>query len=326
MRIICLLNLSMNISSLSSDITVSTLHLILENLYRYVGPILIILGSASSIINLIVFMQKNTRENPCIIYFIARNISNFFFIYLSLLYETLILGYNIFPSSSNLTYCHFSIYISLLCDILSPFYLILASTDLMLITSLNENLRKQSTNRLAYILSISGTIFWIIFHFHAIIYSETIEIKSNSFHCDLQTGLYSTIVTYYSLIIKGLLSPLLLFIFGLLIIRNIRNTHRITPSMNIIIEKNKSSNYQEIISMLIKDIIIYIIFTSIMSIVLMYELITQHYTKNFQQIEIEYFIRHLSTFCISIPFCISCYTNLIVSKMFRNDVKKIFSC
>ncbi len=91
----------MNISS-SWDFTVSTLQPILDNLYQYGGPILIVLGTMGSIINLIVYIRKNPRENPCLIYFIARNISNFFFIYLSHLYVTLVLGYNIFPSSSNL--------------------------------------------------------------------------------------------------------------------------------------------------------------------------------------------------------------------------------
>jgi hypothetical protein len=314
----------MNIS-LPSDFTVSTLQSILDNLYQYGGPILIFLGTMGSIINVIVYIQKNPRENPCLIYFISRNISNFFFIYLSLLYVTLVLGYNIFPSSSNLTYCHFSIYISLLCDILSPFYLILASIDQVLVTSLKANIRKRSTCRLACILSIGGSIFWILFDIHALIYSEIVEIKSSSFHCDLRIGLYSTIVTYYSLIVKGIITPLLLIIFILWAIENIRNIRRIKSIISVInIKNNLHLKDEEIIPLLIKDIIIYIIFTSIMSIVLMYELITQHHTKNFQQIEIEYFIRHLSTFCVSLPFCIGCYTNLIVSKTFRNQVKNIF--
>jgi hypothetical protein len=310
--------------SSSSDFIVSTLHLILENLYRSGGPVLIILGTVSSIINLIVLIQKNARETPCLIYFLARNLGNFFFIYLSLFYVTLVLGYNISPSSSNLTYCHFSIYISLLFDILSPFYLILASIDRIFATSLNATIRKKSTYRLACILALSGTIFWLLFHIHALIYSEIVEIKFDSFHCDLQIGLYSTIVTYYSLIIKGIISPLLLILFSLWIVNNIRHTRRMQPVVVNIIEDKLSATDQLMVSMLIKDIIIYIIFTSIMSIVLMYELITQHYTKDFEEQEVEYFIRHLGIFCVSIPFCISCYTNLIVSKTFRNELKNVF--
>jgi hypothetical protein len=203
----------------------------------------------------------------------------------------------------------------------------LASIDQVLVTSSNSNMWKRSTYRLACISSIIGTIFWILFHIHALIYSEIVEIKSNSFHCDLNIGLYSTIVTYYSLIVKGILSPLLLIILGLWTMKNVRNIPRIKPISGIIITDNRSYTIdQQIIEILIKDIIIYIIFQSFMSIVLMYELITQHHMKNFQRIEIEYFIRHLSTFCVSIPFCIGCYTNLIVSKIFRNQVKNIFLC
>jgi len=80
---------------------VSTSQSILDNLYQYGGPIWIVLGTMGSIINLIVYIRKNPRENPCLIDCIARNTSNFFFIYLSHLYVPLVLGYNIFPSSSN---------------------------------------------------------------------------------------------------------------------------------------------------------------------------------------------------------------------------------
>lgn len=317
----------MNTTTLSSHWTESTLNTILENLYQYGGLILIVLGTVSSLINLAVFLQKNLRKNPCYIYFIARNIWNIFFIYLSLLYVTLVLGFNIFPNSSNLSYCHFSIYISLLCDTLSPFYLILASIDRFCMTSSNAHLRRRMTCRLACLLSLFGTIFWILFHIHALIYSQIVEIKYNSFHCDLQTGLYSTLVTYYLLTIKGILSPILLITFGLLITKNLRTIRRTTPVIHIIrITKISSRIDQQIVRLLIKDIIVYLLFASITAIVLMYELITQHYTKDFQGEQVEYFIRYISTFCVSIPFCIGCYTNLIVSKIFRNEVKYIILC
>jgi hypothetical protein len=203
----------------------------------------------------------------------------------------------------------------------------LASIDRFCITSSKANLRKRMTRRLACLLSFFGTIFWILFHIHALIYSKIVEIKHNSFHCDLQTGLYSTLVTYYLLIIKGILSPILLITFGILTTKNLRNTRRNTPVIYVIrIRKNSPKIDQQIFMILIKDIIVYLLFSSITAIVLMYELITQHHTKDFYEEEVEYFIRHLSTFCVSIPFCIGCYTNLIVSKIFRNEVKHILLC
>jgi hypothetical protein len=110
--------------------------------------------------------------------------------------------------------------------------------------------------------------------------------------------------------------------------KNIRNTRRAVPVIHIIrIEKNKPSTIDQLLTeILMKDIIIYLLFASITSIVLLYELITQHHTKDYYENEVEYFIQHLSTFCTSIPFCIGCYTNLIVSKVFRNEVKQIIFC
>jgi len=314
-------------STSSTNSTVLIFHEILEHLYKYGGVILIILGTISSILNIMVFIQSHIRRFPCAIYFITRNIFNFFFIYLSLFYMTLVLGYNLFPNASNLNYCHFSIYISLLCDILSPFYLLLAAIYRLIETSTNIKLRKKNTLQSAWILTISTAIFWILFHTHALIYSEIVEIKSNQFHCDLKVGLYSTIITYYSLIIKGILCPIILLILAIKILRNLRHTRHIQPIMMIApIEIKTSIKAEQITSILIKDIFIYICFSLLMSSVLLYELITQHHVKNFQQQEIEYFFRHLTIFCVSIPFCIGCYTNLFVSKFFRNEILKIFSC
>lgn len=318
-------------STTSTNSTILIFHEILEQLYRYGGVILIILGTISSTLNIAVFVRSSIRRYPCVIYFIVRNIFNFIFIFLSLLYITLVLGYNLLPNSSTLNYCHFSIYISLLCDILSPFYLILASIDRLLTTSTNSKLRKKITFQFAWMMTILSGIFWILFHLHALIYSEIVEIKSNQLHCDLKNGLYSTLITYYSLIIKGILCPLILFIFAIKILQNLRHTRRIQPIIiipNTIDLKQRKSpiKTEHITSILIKDIFIYISFSLLMSTVLLYELITQHHTKNFQQQEIEYFFRHLTIFCVSIPFCIGCYTNLCVSKFFRNEIFKLFSC
>jgi hypothetical protein len=312
----------------SSDVT-ALLNSLLHNLYRFGGPILIIFGTISSIVTVIVFTQKNLRKNPCSIYFIARNISNLLFIYLSLLYETLALGYNINPSSYNLIYCRFSIYMSFLFDILSPFYLTLTSIDRVFVTSPNASMRKRSTHSLAYTLSITGVIFWMLFHIHTLFFANIIHISPNFFYCYLQLGLYSTLVTYYSLIIKGIVAPVLLTIFGVWTMKNVRNTRlvKIAPDLSIVSNNQYPIQLKDrqIVLILAKDIIIYIVFSSMMSIVFLYELITQYHIRTIEQKEVEHFIRYISTFCVSFPFCISFYTNLIVSKTFRNEVKKIFS-
>jgi len=166
--------------SSSSYLTSISLNSILMNLYRFGGPIIILIGTISSIMNLIIYFRKNIHENPCLIYLISRNICNLLFIYFSILYETLSLGYKI---PYNLVYCRFSIYMTLLFDILNPYYLFLTLIDRILVSSLNINIRKQRSYRFAFILSLSGLLFWILFHIHAFVFVEIINIRSDYFYC-----------------------------------------------------------------------------------------------------------------------------------------------
>jgi hypothetical protein len=98
-------------------------------LYEFGGPTLICIGTVSCILSLIVFSQKNLRKNPCTMYLLAFNISNLILLYSSVLSVSLSWGYGVSPALHNLAYCRYNLYMTLLLDILSPSYLILASID-----------------------------------------------------------------------------------------------------------------------------------------------------------------------------------------------------
>ena len=303
-------------------------------LYRLGGPILMFIGNISSIFNLIIFTRKNLRKNPCSIYLIAFNIINFLFLNTTLLQATLFNGFNINLISYNLTFCRFITYIGFLWDILSPFYLVLASVDRVLVTSRNALTRRRSTHRLAYICIISGTIFWMLFHIHALILMDIIEIYPNYFICYFFSNSYLQFTSYYSLILKAIIIPLLMIVFGLRAVKNVRtigrvqiapalptNTATIRNALNPIHSKDR-----QLVKILIINISVYLIFSLMLSIVLMYQQITQYETKSSVQSQIDLFLLFVSLFSSYIPFCIVCYTNFFMSKTFRIEIKKIILC
>ena len=64
-----------------SNVIVS-LNLISTYLFRFGGPVLIIVGNIEFVLlNLIVFGKKTLRKNPCSIFFLAFNVNNLFYIY-----------------------------------------------------------------------------------------------------------------------------------------------------------------------------------------------------------------------------------------------------
>ena len=320
---------------MSSDYDfINKLSLIQTSLYKFGGPILIAMGTVSCILSLIVFLKKNLRKSPCSMYLAARNISNLILIYMSIIIRVLQNGYNITPSSYNLGVCRFTVYGSYVFDILSPFYLILASIDRVLMTSLNALTRQRSTYRLAYISIIIGTLFWILISIHALIYAGIIELAPNYFTCYLQLGAYLTFTSYYSILIKGILVPFLLIIFGLWSIKNVRTMSRRRVAAVLSITRVTRgggpgpirSKDRQLILILLIDICVYIIFNWMYTIFIMYQQITQYNTKSIVQSQIELLIFYVSLFSYYIPICVECYTNLIASKTFRKEVKNIFLC
>jgi hypothetical protein len=317
----------------SSDDSLAVLKSAELYLYQVGGPILMFIGTIGCLLNLSVFTQKNLRKNPCSIYFIAYNLANFIYIYSSLLSLTLGIGYEIDPSAYNLGICHLRLYITILFNCLSPFYLILAAIDRILITSPNALTRQKSTRRLAYACLGGGTLFWALFHSHALILSNITQIGPNIFLCYYEQGNYLAFISYYS-IIKEIIALSLMIFCGLWSIKNIRSTHRITAATDLSVTRiggvtgnlrSNSSKDRQLMFMLLMDITIYALFSFVFAISLMYTQITQNYIKSADRLQIESIVTFICLYSAGIPFCTSCYANLIVSKTFRKEVKKIFS-
>jgi len=317
----------------SSDYSLAVLNSAVLYLFKVCGPILILIGTIGCVLNLIVFTQKNLRKNPCSIYFIAYNLANLIYIYSSLLGFTLDVGYQIDPSLYNLPICRLRIYVGFLFDCLSPFYLILAAIDRILITSPNALTRQKSTRRLAYACLGGGTLFWALFHSHALILSNITQVGPNIFLCYYEQGVYLAFISYYS-IIKEVIALSLMIFCGLWSIKNIRSTRRITAANDLSVTRiggvtgnlqSTSSKDRQLMFMLLMDITIYGLFSFVYGIYLIYEQITKNYIKSYDRIQIENNVQYLCVYSAGIPFCTSCYANLIVSKTFRKEVKKVFS-
>ena len=306
----------------SSPGLIQSLQTAQKNLYVIGGPILIFLGTVSCLCNLIIFIRKNLRKSPCSLCLIAFNASSFLLIYFSLLPAVLQIGYNIEPGSYNLVYCRIRYYLGFVFTCLPPFYLILASIDRTLVTSSNATFRKWSNRSFISKCIIGLTVFWILFHIHALFNTNIIEFQPYYFLCYFDPGLYTILVSYYSLIVNGMIPPILLAIFGLLTIRNVHlSRSRIANSTN---ENGLNLTYQrnqQLIRMLLTEIIVCIMFGFIHPSILLYKQITQYNEKSFELMIIEQLMISVSTFILHIPYCVSLYTNLIVSKTFRGEVK-----
>ena len=303
-------------------------------LYQFGGPILTTLGTVSCILSLAVFSKKNLRKNPCSVYLIAYHIASLLLIYTTVLPQTLVNGYNVDPTTYNLAFCRFRWYTALLFDALGPSYLVLASIDRILVTSRHALTRQRSTLRLAYACILSITLFWLLAESHTLAFCQIFVLGPGYNYCFFQQGDYYAFISFYTVVVKGLLLPLLLLIFGLWAIKNVRDLGRIVPTSvtgvagerEVGVSRLNHSKDRQLFRILLVDVCVYLIFSSMLSVVLTYQQIVKNQSQSNDDFWIRRFFLVLSVFSGYIPSCIGFYNTLLVSKTFRHEAKKVLMC
>lgn len=311
----------------------STLYSGQTYLFQIGGPILLFFGIISCILNLIVFRRATLRKSPCAICFVAGNIIDLMYLFLSFIPTFVGNGYGINLGQGNIIYCRSLYYIGLILSSLGPSYLILASIDVTLITSRNAATRKRSTIRLAITSIIVLALFWMIFHVHALIYMQILQFGVDYFVCTFQPGAYTKFITYYSLIVIGLSPPFLMILFGVWTIKNVRQTrHAMQPCVASVVRTTvgvgrsytRNSKDQQLIRILLVEISIYILARFPSTLFLIYNQITQYEMMSIEQTLLEQFIANITYFIGFIDSSVGCYTNMLVSKTFRFELKHFF--
>ena len=104
-------------------------------------------------------------------------------------------------------------------------FVVLASIDRLMLSSRSVKVRRWSHPRIAYRLIAGVTLFWMLFSIHILI-GVTILPEPTGPFCYIQPGPYTLFTTLYSIIINYSLPPILMIIFGLLTIANVRQAKR----------------------------------------------------------------------------------------------------
>ena len=169
----------------------------------------------------------------------------------------------------------------------------------------------------------------MLVHIHVLIYVNIIQIAPNVYLCTFQPGIYTTIISIYILLVYGLVPPLFLTIFGLWTVKNVRQlrpavvpTHQLNSGVTGVARAHTiQSKDRQLIRMLLTDIIVYIVLRTPFAIYYIYQQITQYQVKSDEQVMIEQLVQSVASFSLRIPFSISSYTYLIVSKTFVQKSK-----
>jgi hypothetical protein len=153
-------------------------------------------------------------------------------------------------------------------------------------------------------------LFWMILPIHLIIFYDIhISMNGTNHVCSSSPGLYSIFLSFYSLIINGISMPLLMTIFGLLTLGNLKNYHnQIHNNVIIIILQRRKKQEWSILRMLLIQLIVNVILSLPVTIYLFYSGLTQYIQKSSFRIFIENYIYNMCTLLQYINAAVSIFS------------------
>ena len=220
-------------SSSSSDAnSVALLANVTAQMNRYLGIFIFIFGFVGNTLNIFVFRHRTLRKNPCAWFFLASSVGSLIYFSIGLL-TRILSGWNLDYSANNQVICKirgFLVYVS--AEIIA-WFIAMATVNRWLSSSRQVHRRQMDTLKNAQrctiiLLCVSAGLNSPMFYcYDANLINSALPCYLKSLEC-LYLG---SIITAF----PNILCPLIVIVlFGLLTVKNIRQFHRQMRPMNTI--------------------------------------------------------------------------------------------
>ncbi|UJR13230.1 hypothetical protein I4U23_000252 [Adineta vaga] len=160
-----------------ANVSTSDLTVIFSNITWSVNyiilPICFLMGNFGNCLNLIIFFQRISRSNSCLLYFFSASVVNIFILNFGLTLRILRGTWSIAPALKSLLFCRFRTYANSTFFLIYRLSILLASVDRMCASSRNVQIRQISQPKVAYRAIIFKWIF-CLFYFISILLFRTI--------------------------------------------------------------------------------------------------------------------------------------------------------
>lgn len=213
-----------------NDTFVTSLGDISSELNRSLATFIFIFGTIGNILNCLILSQSILRLNPCGFLFLTSSIANLISILVGL--PTRILaGWHMDPTDTNSWICKCRAYFVFAFRTIGFWLIVLATIDRWLSSSIHANYRRFSTLKnakigCAIIVLVANCLYLQMFYcYEANLINTPLKCYAKTDACRLVTDLF-----YVSMTI--VVPLILMFLFGLLTILNIRHSHRRVKTSN----------------------------------------------------------------------------------------------
>jgi len=234
------------------------------------------------------------------------------------------ISYNGDPTLSSLIFCKLRYYLPNVWGQMARYFVVLACIDRFAVTSTDVRLRNFSRPSTARYLIGIITVFCHLVAIHLLIMITIMNERCGP------VGPYYSVYTFYLLIFFNLIPPITMAIFGCLAYFNMKRLHsRVRPIANVIVGSHGDVRIhrrdRELLSMLLAEIIVYIVATLLYPFILLEASITNlmAINKSLQQIQIENFILFIASYLVTFNHAAPFYIYFITSQAFPRDINQL---
>ena len=195
---------------------------VLWSFHHIVLPICFILGNIGNCLNLLLFSQRSSRANSCLLYFLSASVINIFILNVGLVLRILRGIWNIDPALKFVWFCRWRTYFISACFLIYRCSILLACIDRACASSRNVRTRMLSQPKVAYLFV---AVIWISLYiyfipnwiFPIIIFGQCLAPPGSTY------ATYLTVTT----LVQAVLIPSIMIISGLVTLRHLKimNTH-----------------------------------------------------------------------------------------------------
>lgn len=304
--------------------TTAQIYLASAQVNRYVSVVFLLSGLIGNTLCCIVFFERTLRSNPCVMYFLGASIFNIIAL-ISGIPPRMLSNWNILPDLTETT--------SLLCKSrlvalfttrnIASWLLACATIDRYLVSSPNVHIRLLSQQRKALgwiaIVCILSVLFWTEtwYCFDANLVGTPIKCYAKSTSCRIFNDLAQSFVT-------TIIPSIVMLVFGLCMIRNIRRSHRVQPSIATIGPVRRQKSDSALTKMLFLQVILLTVFNLPQAVQKFYLTYTFDQPKSPMQSAIESFVFNIVLLCTYVPNCIPFFLYILTGNLFRRRLIEIF--
>lgn len=292
-------------------------------LIRIIPICQLIFGTFGNIMNILIFTRRSLCNNPCSFYFLASSINNLFVLYVALLTRLLSSGWQIDPSNTNTVLCKLRVFFVYSSICLMQWFLVLASVDRYFSTSEQIRYRQLSSLRIVKRTVVSIILIIAVVHFHILIWWN-VNVDEENRYCNIFTSDYEIAFQIFFLSSSCIIPVVFMFIFGILMILNVRKLYiRIAAQNEGISRENLRSKDRQLITMLLVQVIIIIFCTSPFAAANLFDMFVRYQTTVAYNTKIKLFFENICRIILYFNPIIGFYIYILFSRTFRVETKRM---